>query len=49
MMGQPCQVLLDEILGFVVYNENAQNGLQKILDAQNSPKKIKVVPEWYYS
>ena len=43
------QVLLDEILGFAVYNQYAQEHLKKILDAQNFLKKIKVIPEWYYS
>jgi len=43
------KVLLDEIIGFAVYNDKAQAQLQKILDAQGVARKIIVIPEWYYS
>ena len=43
------QVLLDEIRGFIVYNEAANNKLQDMLDSQNCDKKIIIVPGYYYS
>lgn len=42
------QVLLDEIRGFIVYNEEAKNRLQDALNSQNCGKKIIVVPSYYY-
>lgn len=43
------KVLLDEIIGFAVYNDKAQSQLQKILEAQGVTRTIRVIRGWYYS
>ena len=41
-------VTLDEILGFVVQNDQAESALASMLQAQHVQKKIYLAPEYYY-
>lgn len=41
-------ILVDDIVGFVVYNRDVRNALKRMLSAQNISKKIFVVPDYYY-
>lgn len=42
------KVVLDEVLGFVVYNDGAKRKLDGILKQYGVVKKVFVVPEYYY-